>query len=76
MINLGNLSFERAVKTVEYYTTPNKKGKTPLETCENGFTSCSNAIKVLEQYVRMGEFTTPSKHALAKDLLNKIKEEE
>ncbi|UZV41259.1 hypothetical protein vBVpaMR16F_193 [Vibrio phage vB_VpaM_R16F] len=75
-----NISFENAVKTVEYYITPYKKGKLkgkrPLETCENGFTSYSNAVKVLEQYVRMGEYTTPSKHTLAKDLLSKIKEEE
>ena len=80
MINLTELSFDKAMGTVQYYTTPYKKGKlkgqTPLETCENGFTSYSNAVKVLEQYVRMGEFTTPSKHALAKDLLNKIKEED
>ena len=80
MINLNtNLTFDKAMETVQYYTTPYKKGKlkgkTPLETCENGFTSYSNAIKVLEQYVRIGEFTTPSKHALVKDLLNKIKEE-
>jgi len=78
VINLNtNLMFNKAMKTVQYYTTPYKKGKlkgkTPLGTCENGFTSYSNAIKVLEQYVRMGEFTTPSKHALEKDLLNKIK---
>ena len=80
MINLNtNLTFDKATKTVQYYTTPYKKGKlkgkTPLETCQEGFTSYSNAVKVLEQYVRMGNYTTPSKHALAKDLLNKIKEE-
>lgn len=80
MINLNtNLTFDKAMKTVQYYTTPYKtgklKGKIPLETCQEGFTSYSNAVKVLEQYVRMGEYTTPSKHALAKDLLNKIKEE-
>ncbi|UUW39769.1 putative coil containing protein II [Vibrio phage VPMCC14] len=76
---ITNISFENAVKTVEYYITPYKKGKlkgkTPLETCENGFTSYVNSVKVLEQYVRIGEYTTPSKHAQAKDLLNKIKEE-
>lgn len=78
MINLNtNLTFDKAMKTVQYYNTPYKKGKlkgqTPLETCQEGFTSYSNAIKVLEQYVRMSEFTTPYKHALAKDLLNKVK---
>lgn len=77
MINLNtNLSFDKAVKTVQYYTTPYKrgklKGKTPLETCENGFTSYANAVKVLEQYARMGEYTVPSKYVQAKDLLGKI----
>jgi len=80
MINLNtNITFDKAVETVQHFTTPYKKGKLkgkiPLETCQEGFTSYSNAIKVLEQYVHMGEYTTPSKHALAKDLLNKIKEE-
>ena len=80
MINLNtSLTIDKAVETVQYYTTPYKKGKLkgkiPLETCENGFTSYSNAVKVLEQYECMGEYTTPSKHALAKDLLNKIKED-
>ena len=80
MINLNtNLTFDKAYSLVQYYTTPYKKGKLkgkiPLETCENGFTSYANAIKVLEQYVHMGEYTTPSKHALAKDLLDNIKEE-
>ena len=75
MINT-NISFEKACKTVEYYTTPNKKGKTPLETCQEGFTSYANAVKVLEQYVRMGEYTTPSKAHTAKILLGKIKEED
>ncbi|WNO47322.1 hypothetical protein [Vibrio phage vB_VibM_10AMN] len=74
-----NLTFDKAYSLVQYYTKPYKKGKlkgkTPLETCENGFTSYSNAIKVIEQYVRMGEFTIPSKHAQAKDLLMKMKEE-
>lgn len=78
MINLNtNLTFDKACSLVQYYTTPYKKGKlkgqTPLETCQEGFTSYANAIKVLEKYLRMGEYTTPSKHALAKDLLNKVK---
>lgn len=71
-----NISFENAVKTVEYYITPYKKGKlkgkTPLETCENDFTSYANAVKVLEQYVRMGEYTTPSKAHTASILLDKV----
>jgi hypothetical protein len=75
MINT-NISFDKAVSTVQYYTTPHKKGKlkgkTPLDTCENGFTSYANAVKVLEQYVRMGKYTTPSKYAQAKDLLGKV----
>lgn len=81
MINLNtNLTFDKAYNLVQYYTTPYKKGKfkgkTPLETCEKGFTSYANAVKVLEQYVRMGEYITPSKAHTAKILLGKIKEEE
>lgn len=75
MINT-NIPFDKAYNLVQYYTTPYKKGKlkgkTPLETCENGFTSYANAIKVLGQYACMGEYTTPSKYAQAKDLLSKV----
>ncbi|AGH31989.1 hypothetical protein VPIG_00132 [Vibrio phage PWH3a-P1] len=79
MINTDT-PFDKAYDLVQYYTTPYNigklKGKTPLETCENGFTSYANAVKVLEKYVRMGGYTVPSKYAQAKYLLMKIKEEE
>lgn len=74
------IPFDKAYSLVQYYTMPYKKGKlkgkTPLETCDNGFTSYANAVKVLEQYVNIGKYTVPSKYAKAKDLLMKIKEGE
>lgn len=73
-----NISFDKAIETVEHFTTPFKKGKhkgkTRLEISEVGFTCYANAIKVLTAYRDLGKVSVPSKSEKAAEILNKIKE--
>lgn len=73
-----NISFDKAIETVEHFTTPFKKGKnkgkTRLETNEFGFTCYANAIQVLTAYRDLGKVSVPSKAEKAEEILNKIKE--
>ena len=69
-----NISFDKAVETVEHYLSTDKKGKTKISKAQVGFTSYANALKVLTQYRDLGKFTVPSKAEKAEELLKKVKE--
>lgn len=69
-----NISFEKAVETVEHFHSVDKKGKTELQKCQFGFTCYANSIQVLTQYRDLGKLSVPSKAEKAEEILNKIKE--
>ncbi|AUR91639.1 hypothetical protein NVP1161O_197 [Vibrio phage 1.161.O._10N.261.48.C5] len=73
MINT-KISFDKAVETVEHYTSTDKKGNSKLSKAQVGFTSYANAIKTLTQYRDLGKFTVPSKVDIAEELLKKVEE--
>ena len=69
-----NISFDKAVETVEHYVSTDKKGKSNISKAQVGFTSYANAIKTLTQYRDLGKFTVPSKAEKAEELLKKVEE--
>ena len=69
-----NISFDKAVETVEHYTSTDKKGNSKISKAQVGFTSYANAIKTLTQYRDLGKFTVPSKAEKAEELLKKVEE--
>ncbi|AGG57985.1 hypothetical protein VPBG_00213 [Vibrio phage helene 12B3] len=77
MINT-NISFDKAVETVEHYTTPypkgKNKGKYPLEVSETGFTCFANNLEVIKVCASIGSTSVPSKAEKAEELLKKVDE--
>ena len=73
-----NISFDKAVETVEHYTTPypkgKNKGKYPLEVSETGFTCFANNLKVIKVCASIGSMSVPSKAEKAEELLKKVEE--
>ncbi|CAH9014627.1 conserved hypothetical protein [Vibrio phage 277E43-1] len=69
-----NISFNKAIETVEHFHSTDKKGKTELQKCQFGFTCYANAIKVLTQYRDLAKFSVPSKSTKAEEVLSKIEE--
>lgn len=69
-----NISFDKAVETVEHYVSVDKKGKSKISKAQVGFTSYANAIKTLTHYRDLGKFTVPSKAEKAGELLKKVEE--
>ncbi|AUR93392.1 hypothetical protein NVP1187O_079 [Vibrio phage 1.187.O._10N.286.49.F1] len=77
MIN-ANISFDKAVETVEHYTTPypkgKNKGKYPLEVSETGFTCFANNLEAIKVCASIGSMSVPSKVEKAEELLKKVDE--
>lgn len=71
---ITNISFDKAVETVEHYLSTDKKGKTKISKAQVGFTSYANAINVLAQFKLLGKLTVPSKAEKAEELLKKVEE--
>lgn len=69
-----NISFDKAVETVEHYLSTDKKSNTKISKAQVGFTTYGNAIKTLTQYRDLGKFTVPSKAERAEELLKKVEE--
>lgn len=69
-----NISFDKAVETIEHYISTDKKGNSKISKAQVGFTSYANAIKTLTQYRDLGKFTVPSKAEKAEELLKKVEE--
>ena len=73
MINT-NISFDKAVETVEHCVSTDKKGKSKISKAQVGSTYYANTFKALIQYHDLGKLTVPSKVEKAEELLKKVEE--
>jgi hypothetical protein len=66
------ITLDKAIANVEYFTTPNKKGKTKLDTCETGFTCYANSLHVVKDYACNGKLSVPTQAEKAQKVLDKL----